>query len=543
MNRGRVPETPPPTEAFQRLLLDMAEERATEQLLELVAGRFRDLDDVALARIWILEPGDICDECHLRAECLDRSRCLHLVTSAGSPLAPEENWDGIDGRFRRFPVGVRKIGHIAAHAEPVEVVDIDQGSHWIADPAWAIRERIRGFVGQPLVHRDEVIGVIGVFLRVPLVEDFLAWLRTIADHLAIAIVNSRAFQEIECLRSQLSLENEYLRDEVRAAQQHGDIIGSSGALAKTLQQVELVAPTESNVLILGESGVGKELIARAIHEQSARSEGPMISVNCASIPAELFESEFFGHLQGSFTGAAKDRVGRFELASGGTLFLDEVGEIPIDLQGKLLRVLQEGTFERIGDEATRTADVRLIAATNRDLEEEVEAGRFRQDLFYRLSVFPVEVAPLRDRKDDIPALTAHFLEHHSRRLGIPLPKLTNRHVVELQRYDWPGNIRELQNAVERAVIRARVGPLRFETPDLATANSPRRRSKTQDPGTLLTEAEMRETERSNLLAVLEHHNWKISGTGGAAEFLGLHPATLSSRLRALGIRRPATRAT
>lgn len=528
-----------PAANFHRLLLEMAEMRTTSELLSLVVKRFRELEDVALARIWLLDRGDICDRCYLQTDCVSRTRCLHLVASAGSPLATDEDWDGIDGRFRRFPMGVRKVGHIAANAEPVEIVDIDEGSHWIADPAWAIREQVRGFVGQPLVHRDEVIGVIGIFLRVPLVEDSLMWLRIIADHLAIAIVNARAREEIEHLQAQLALENQYLRDEVRAAQQHGDIIGSSGALLKTLQQVELVAPTDSSVLVLGESGVGKELIARAIHDQSSREEGPLISVNCASIPAELFESEFFGHLQGSFTGAVRDRVGRFELADGGTLFLDEVGEIPIDLQGKLLRVLQEGSFERVGDEHTRTTDVRVVAATNRNLEEEVEAGRFRQDLFYRLSVFPIEVAPLRERKEDIAPLAAHFLEHHARKLGLPPPRLTEQHVKVLKGYDWPGNIRELQNVVERAVIRARVAPLCFKLPLAAAPSAPRRTQVAADPAALLTDAQMKQRERDNLVAVLEHLDWKISGSDGAAEFLGLHPATLTSRLKALGIRRPA----
>ena len=528
-------------DAIKCVLLDMAQQRTVESLLALIVSRLRDLQDVALARIWLVDRGDICEKCHVRRECPDQTKCLHLLASAGKSVDDSPKWEDIDGKFRRFPIGVRKVGHIAESGEPVEIADIDAGSHWIADPIWAKSEQIRGFVGQPLIHNGEVIGVLGVFLRVPVIEEALVWLRMIADHAAVTIANTRALEEIERLRTQLELENEYLRDEVKAAHEFGEIIGGSGALIKVLEQVKLVAPTDTSVLVLGESGVGKELIARAIHEQSPRSKRPMIKVNCASIPRELFESEFFGHVQGSFTGAVRDRIGRFELADGGTLFLDEVGEIPLDMQSKLLRVLQEGTYERIGEERSRTADVRIVAATNRNLEDEIAAKRFREDLFYRLSVFPIEVLPLRDRSQDIPALVTHFLEQISSRLGMPAPALKKRHIAELSRYDWPGNIRELQNVVERAVIRASSGPLQF---DLPRAGDPQRSSSKstviveQDPNELMTYADLQQLERENALAVLEQHGWKISGRGGAAEFLGMHPATLSSRLQVMGIQRP-----
>jgi formate hydrogenlyase transcriptional activator len=528
-------------DAFKSVLLDMAQQRTLGSLLELIVSRLRDLEDVAMARIWMMDRGDICQQCHFLRDCADQTKCLHLVASAGKSVDGSPQWEGLDGKFRRFPIGVRKVGHIAERGEAVEIEDIDAGSHWIADPIWAKREKIRGFVGQPLIHNGEVLGVLGVFLRVPAIEQGLVWLRMIADHAAVTIANTRALEEIEQLRTQLALENEYLRDEVKAAHEFGEIIGSSGALQKVLEQVKLVASTDTSVLILGESGVGKELIARAIHEQSPRNDRPMIKVNCATIPRELFESEFFGHVQGSFTGAVRDRIGRFELADGGTLFLDEIGEIPLDMQSKLLRVLQEGTYERIGDEQTRTADVRIVAATNRNLEEEVAAKRFRQDLFYRLSVFPIEVVPLRSRKEDIPSLVSHFLEQHSTRLGMPVPVLKKRHIAELSRYDWPGNIREMQNVIERAIIRARSGPLQFDLPQVGEA--PRSASKpvadnTQDIKELLTYADLQQLERDNIVAVLEQHGWKISGTGGAAEFLGMHPATLSSRLHVMGIERP-----
>lgn len=529
-------------DSIKCLLLDMAQERTVDSLLKLIVKRLRNLADVALARIWLLAPGDICNECHFRKECPDQTSCLHLAVSAGKPLDEQENWDRTDGRFRRFPIGVRKVGHIAASREPVQVSDVDSGSHWIADPLWTKREGIRGFVGQPLLHRDEILGVLGVFLRQPIVEDALLWMRMVADHAAAAIANARAFEEIGRLRTQLELENEYLRDEVKVATGCcGEIIGQSPALNKVLQQVELVAATDATVLVLGESGVGKELIARAIHDNSPRRDGRMIKVNCASIPRELFESEFFGHVQGSFTGAIRDRAGRFELADGGTLFLDEVGEIPLDMQGKLLRVLQEGSYERIGEEQTQTSNVRIVAATNRNLEEEVAAKRFRQDLYYRLSVFPIDVIPLRQRKEDIPLLVESFLETQSRKLGRETPKLKRRHLVELQKYDWPGNVRELQNVIERALIRARSDPLRFDLPQTGKSRpvlQPPPLSDESNKRELLTYKKLKQLERDNVVAVLKRMNWKLSGSGSAAEFLDVHPATLSSRMKAMGIKRP-----
>src|SRR6267154_5581815 len=233
----------------------------------------------------------------------------------------------------------------------------------------------------------------------------------------------------------------------------------------------MVAPTDATVLIQGESGTGKELVAREIHQRSRRSQQPLIRVNCASVPRELYESEFFGHAKGAFTGAIRDRAGRFEAADDGTLFLDEVGEIPPELQSKLLRVLQEKQYERVGEEATRTINGRLLAASNRDLKAEVAAGRFRQDLYYRLNVFAIEVAPLRQHKDDIPLLAAHFLEQAARRLKVPLPKLTQAHLHQLHNYDWPGNVREMQNLIERALILAQRGPLRFDLPHAASEAS------------------------------------------------------------------------
>lgn len=323
-----------------------------------------------------------------------------------------------------------------------------------------------------------------------------------------------------------------------------DIIGSGGAYRALLTQIAMVAATDSTVLIEGETGTGKELIAREIHQRSRRSERPLVRVNCASIPKELYESEFFGHVRGAFTGAIRDRVGRFEAAQGGTLFLDEIGEIPIELQSKLLRALQEKQYERVGEERTKRADVRIVAATNRDLKEEVAAGRFREDLYYRVNVFPVKVLPLRERREDIPLLARHFVNLLVDELRCRKPRLTEAGVVRLQAYDWPGNIRELRNVIERAIVIAQGKSLEFDLP-LGTSVPP-------DPALppiftpqppergFLTEPEIQRRERENLYAVLNRTGWKIRGNDGAAELLGVKPTTLISRIKKMGLRREAS---
>jgi transcriptional regulator with GAF, ATPase, and Fis domain len=355
----------------------------------------------------------------------------------------------------------------------------------------------------------------------------------IADHAAAAINTARAFAEVDALRKQLELENEVLREELTEVGTFGELVGQSAALEAIARQIDLVAPTDAAVLILGESGTGKELVAREIHRRSKRSGRPLIKVNCAAVPRELYESEFFGHAKGAFTGALRDRIGRFELAEGGTLFLDEVGEIPLELQAKLLRVLQEGELERIGEERTRRVNVRIIAATNRDLRTEAEASRFRQDLFYRLSVFPVEVPSLRKRKEDVPLLAEHFLETLARKLGKPKPVLTLAVAQRLQHYGWPGNVRELQHVIERALITSPPGRLRIELPT-ADVVGPTLVTSTADPP-VRTDAEIRQLEADNIRAALTAASGKIAGSGGAAELLDIKPTTLSSRLKALGI--------
>jgi transcriptional regulator with GAF, ATPase, and Fis domain len=528
-------------ECVHGLLLDLARERALDPLLDLVVHRLAEQTDAALARIWLVREGDICTSCPMRDECPQEVPCLHLVVSAGESRAePDVDWSRIDGDFRRFPIGKRKVGSVAATTEAVCVEDVRQDSKWIARPDWAEREGVLGFGGQPLVYHGEILGVLGLFTRSRFCAEALGSLRMLADHAAAAIANARAFEENARLREQLELENEYLRDEISEAQAFGEIVGVSASIRQIEEQIEQVAPTDATVLILGESGTGKELVAREIHMRSDRAERPMIRVNCASVPKELYESEFFGHVKGAFTGAVKDRVGRFATADGGTLFLDEVGEIPLELQSKLLRVLQEGQYERVGDDRTRTVDVRVVAATNRNITGDVKAGRFREDLFYRLNVFPIEVPPLSKRIEDIPLLAEQFLARAIQKLK-RRARLTEANMAELQRYDWPGNVRELQNAIERAVITAKSGRLRFHLPRSERASTPGGEPLGDaEASDILTDEAIRELERNNLLAALESADGKIYGAGGAAELLGLKPTTVASRIQRLGLKRPAS---
>lgn len=518
-----------------KVMVTMAENRSLSEVLRAVVRGIAECRNIALARIWLIAPGDVCQQCRFRPECPDESRCLHLVASAGNPANSDDDYSRLDGAFRRFPIGIRKIGRVAQTGEPLLLPSLEGHEDWIADPEWIQHEGVKTFAAQPLIFRGEVLGVLAIFDCGVLDEPAFDWLKVFADHAAVSIANARAFEEIEYLRARLEEENDYLRQEVTEAIGASSIVGTSPGLKKVLQQIQLVAPTDAAVLVTGESGTGKELVARAVHEQSPRKDRALIKVNCGAVPESLFESEFFGHVKGAFTGALRDKPGRFELADGGTLFLDEIGEVPPAMQAKLLRVLQEQEVERVGDTRTRKINVRLIAATNRDLKKEVDAGRFRQDLFYRLSVFPIEVPPLRDRRDDITPLATHFVKKAAQRMNRPMPRITQATLRQLAGHTWPGNVRELQNAVERAVILSQGGPLRFELPDVPNPDASTSRTVPDSPLTLLTRDELKRQERESIAAALEQAGGKVFGVNGAAELLGMRPTTLASRIKALGL--------
>jgi transcriptional regulator with GAF, ATPase, and Fis domain len=514
-------------ELLQSISLAVSQVRNVETVLKMIVEGLVERAGMALARVWLPGPGDICSRCSMKSECADRSSCLHLAASAGRPLSGSADWSRLNGSFERFPRGVRKIGWIGSTGESMLIEDSVAEPRWTLHPEWIREEGIHGFAGHPLLFGGKILGVLGVFARAHIDEQQFKWLRVFADQAAVAIANARAFEEIQSLQLRAELENDYLKSEVKESL--GGFRGQSFALKELLGQIAQVAPTDASVLIMGESGTGKELVARAIHENSRRGSRVLVKVNCASIPRDLFESEFFGHVKGAFTGALRDRVGRFELANGGSLFLDEIAEIPLELQSKLLRVLQEGEFERVGEERTRPVNVRVIAATNRDLKKEMAEGRFRPDLYFRLSVFPIETPPLRRRQEDIVILAADFLNQAAKRLNLPVPRLTAENVRELCSYSWPGNVRELQNVLERALIVCGGGRLSLS---LAESSSQR-----PAPPRVTTRAQLAELERQQIVEALEKTGGKIYGPDGAALLLGMRPTTLSSKITALGISR------
>ena len=378
------------------------------------------------------------------------------------------------------------------------------------------------YTSTPIMDNGHLVGAVVVF-------------RDISDRKEAEKKLRNALKEVEQLKHRLELENAYLQEEISAGYNSYQIVGRSPVIQQVIQQIQLVAPTDATVLICGESGTGKELIARAIHTASDRNNRPLVRVNCAAIPADLFESEFFGHVRGAFSGAMQDRLGRFQLADGGTLFLDEVGEIPLELQGKLLRVLQDSEFERVGESTTQQVDVRVIAATNRNLQTLVSEGRFREDLYFRLNVFPVCSVPLRDRKDDIPLLVSHFLSSVCKRFNKPELRISLETLRKLQSYSWPGNIRELENLIERQVILSRGDKLILDHLPLEQGAPVHKGPESMVLGQNLTEDECNRLKHKSIVNALRQCKGKLYGKDGAARLLGLKPTTLASRIKKMGI--------
>ena len=524
-----------------RLLLDIAQERSLEGLLEKSVSAPNP--EIARSEIWLIQKGDICSRCPQRSQCPDQTRCLHLVAAGESHVAADaEEFSRFFNTNERIPLGVGLIGRVVTEGRLAALENADEVRAEFPRLEFLQTGKIRRCAATAISFRGEILGVVAIFSRAHLTKDRHVWQQIFSDHFGAAIANARAFEEIHRLKAQLEMQNAYLEEEVVQAKAFGELVGQSQALRHIVSQIDLVAPTEASALILGESGTGKELVAREIHQRSRRKDKPLVRVNCASIPKDLFESEFFGHARGAFTGAVKDRAGRFEAAEGGTIFLDEIGEVPLDLQSKLLRVLQEKSYERVGEDRTRRADVRVIAATNRNLQRQVEAGRFREDLFYRLNVFPIQVPQLRERMEDVPLLAKHFIETSVRELGCSKPRLTRAAITKLENYHWPGNIRELRNVIERAIIISRGGALDFDLPVTESAPVPSRNAahaKSEAEPEFLTEAELQRRERDNLLTVLEKTDWKIKGANGAAELLGVKATTLKARIKKMGLRRPS----
>ncbi len=404
-------------------------------------------------------------------------------------------------------------------------------------------EGFRSLVVVPLVVRGKSIGTLNLGSERPMQynQPEADLLQEVANQVALAIENMREYEEIGRLKARLERENVYLREEILGEHNFEEIVGNSPQLTSVLHMIERVAPTDTTVLILGETGTGKELVARAVHNRSARRSHPLVKVNCGAISAGLIESELFGHVKGAFTGALERRIGRFELADRGTIFLDEVGELPLDMQVKLLRVLQEQEFEPVGSSRTVKVDVRVIAATNRLLEQEVTAGRFRADLFYRLNVLPVRVPPLRERSIDIPQLVMFFVQRHAKRIGRAVEGVSRESMDRLMAYPWPGNVRELENVVERALVLSQGGVLDIGADQLPTVPGAAVISQPgSSPSPAASSGTLEDVERSHIVATLLKTGWVVEGPRGAAVLLNMHPNTLRSRMKKLGIQRGAT---
>jgi len=443
--------------------------------------------------------------------------------------------DGSDSVTEETPIPIDGTppGRAFSTRQPVLVDSSNIGQFISEGFRKVVAQGLRSGCVLPLISRDRALGTLNVGTRreVSLRAQDIDLLTQVANQIAIGLENALAFSEIEDLKEQLAKEKLYLEDEIRTEHDFEEIVGGSPALMRVLSQVETVAPTDATVLLQGETGTGKEVIARAIHNLSRRRDRTFVKVNCAAIPAGLLESELFGHEKGAFTGAIAQRAGRFELAHLGTLFLDEVGDIPLELQPKLLRALQEQEFERLGGTRTVRVDARLVAATNRNLAEMVADQRFRSDLFYRLNVFPIQMPPLRERREDIPLLVRYFVQKYALRMERKIETVSSEALQALTDYPWPGNIRELENFIERAVILSRGPVLQVSINDLRPgAESP------PIPPTTLESA-----EREHIVRVLREADWVIGGPGGAAERLGLKRTTLQSKMRKLGISRPPAR--
>ena len=504
---------------WERIALKMTSSLCVEEVLTTITQGLVDELGAAFARIWLMGPGDLCQECFKADLCPQRSNCLHLRASSGLSTH-------LDGEHRRIPIGALKIGHIAASRNPVCTNDVVNDER-IPNKQWLRENGLCAFAGYPLIFKEELLGVLAMFSQRIIHEDDFDRLGTVALQAAIAVKNAQLYEAVERMKSRLNAENIYLQQEIDLHHDWSEIVGQSRALKNTLKLVSQVAPTDACVLIQGETGTGKELIARAIHTLSDRKDRAFVKLNCAAIPTGLLESELFGHEKGAFTGAIAQKLGRFELAHQGTIFLDEVSEIPLELQSKLLRILQEQEFERLGSTRTVRADARLLAATNRNLEQMVTDGEFRSDLYYRLKVFPIVVPPLRERSEDIPMLVRYFTQRYAQQMKKSVTNIATETMTTLCRYTWPGNVRELENLMERSVILSSGPNLEVPLGELKSRNNP-----TSILNTLA------ETERGHIIRALEACNWMVGGPSGAAMKLGMKRTTLQSRMQKLGISQP-----
>jgi formate hydrogenlyase transcriptional activator len=499
-------------------------------------GPERELNSILAAVADVLLPFVSFDGIGIVVFAREARRRLYALHVVGRPAVSQETGDDcLAGGFGhaatepilpRPQVSYGSMRERISSGEPYACADLAAKESWYRHEFRLAAAKIRSYVSLPLTVDGKRVGVAVFGRRQPVgfSDDQIELFKQVSRAFGVALSSALAYDEIQRLREQLALENIALEEQVGKAPWSEDIIGTSQALRSVLEAAEQVAGTEATVLITGETGTGKEMIARAIHRRSRRAAGPLISINCAAFPETLLASELFGHERGAFTGAHDRRKGRFELAQSGTLFLDEIGELSPEMQILLLRVLQDRAFERLGGASTLKANARIIAATNRNLLEDVRAGRFREDLFYRLNVFPIHVPPLRDRREDVPLLVSHFAEKYGQRHQRPIKRIERRTVRMLVSYSWPGNVRELENLIERAVILSRLGTLRLETPALPGGAEP-----------ASFREQMQGREREAIEYALRSTRGRVSGPKGAAVMLALPASTLESRIARLGI--------
>lgn len=515
--------------AVHGLLLRMAQCHSLDELFSLVTDHLGRLHDTALCRIWLMEQADPqrCAACRHFYRCPEHRRCLRLAAGYGQSCVTGERWTSLDGSHQRFPLGRGKVGLIAASGEAFHVDAVSPDMPWVSDPDWIAREGIRTFLGQPLTHKGSVLGVLALFSRSRHDRLALDRLRLIADYLAVSLANAQQFEELTRLKRRLEIENSYLQRD--SADPGPFLVGESPAMRSLKERIRRVAFTAAPVLITGEVGTGKGAVAAELHRQSTRADGPLVKVDCAAISPAQFEREFLGERQGDAV-----HVGFLEAAEHGTLLLENVSDIPLEVQGKLLGIIHSGSFLRPGDRARRPVQTRFLAATHTDLVQQVRQGHFREDLYYQLNVLALDMPPLRERKEDIPLLAAHFLDAFASRLHRPAPALPPAVLPVLQDYDWPGNVRELRNVLLRAIITSADGQL--DAGQLAAGLRACAPPPAQ-PERVHTEAEMVALARENLIRALDQCRRKIYGPDGAAALLGISPTTLCSRMKKYGISR------
>jgi formate hydrogenlyase transcriptional activator len=522
----------PHLDMLRRVTRQMSSAHDLHAVLSSIATALIEHAGANLARIFLYATDDACDVCrtekHQGFYTSNGQRCLHLVAAAGDDTS-------VVGPTHLIPIDAPiPVAEYFRGGVPILVSDVQNDPRFRKHPEAVRLVRAWNYYTSaafPLLHKGEPLGMIGMLSRRAFEASEFELLGIFADQAAMAIKSAFMFRELDQYRERLQVENAYLQEELSVGGGFEGIVGESSTLRGVLRKVKQVAAVETTVLLTGETGTGKELIARAIHDGSPRKDRALIKVNCGAIPQGVVESELFGHEKGAFTGALQRRIGRFELADRGTLFMDEVGELPLDTQVKLLRVLQEQEFERVGSTKSMKVDVRLVAATNRDLEHEVANGRFRADLYYRLNVFPIAIPPLRERAGDIPLLVRHFLGQLQRKLAKPLKAVTPESMARLQGYTWPGNIRELQNVIERACVLA-TGPI-VEIGELQRSPRVALSSAGTAEGPIVT---LEENERAHIRRALAASGGRINGPRGAAAVLGINPSTLRSRMERLGLR-------